>query len=36
VKSEAERPDAYIGDRFSDEEKALASRPKSEPDAPSF
>jgi hypothetical protein len=35
----AARLDAYIGDKFSDAEKALASKPKPqqpEPDAPTF
>jgi hypothetical protein len=39
AKDAAERLDAYIGDKFSDAEKALASKPKSqqpEPDAPTF
>ena len=36
VKAAAERLDDYIGDKFSDAEKALASKPKTEPDAPTF
>lgn len=39
AKDAAERLDAYIGDKFSDAEKALVSKPKPqqpEPDAPTF
>ena len=39
AKDAAERLDAYIGDKFSDAEKALASKPKPqnpEPEAPTF
>jgi len=36
AKAAAERLDAYIGDKFADAEKALASRAQAEPNAPSF
>lgn len=36
VKAAAVHLDDYIGDRFSDAEKALQPKPETEPDAPTF
>jgi Flp pilus assembly protein TadD len=36
VSAAAERLDGYFGDQFSDAERALASKPPSDPDCPTF
>ncbi|MDM0104832.1 hypothetical protein QTH97_07800 [Variovorax sp. J22R24] len=36
VNTTADPLDLYIGDKFSDEQRALASKPQTELDAPSF